>query len=391
VSVSRVCYVLATTQGGTRRHAAVLARGCAAAGISVCVVGPADTAEEMSGLGSVRFEPLRIGELPRPGRDASAIRRLRRLLAAMAPDVVHAHGMRAGGLAALALRPWSRPPQTSAGQPAARSAASGRAPALVVTAHNAPPPGAAGVIFGLLERIVARRADAVLCVSPDLSARMSRLGAREVSRAFVPAPATQPARLAAPETGAGADSGERPLGLGAAARPLVLAAGRLTAQKGLETLIEAARYWRDRVPVPLVAIAGTGPLAGALDARARAVGADVTFLGWRDDVSALLAAADVFVLPSRWEGQPLILQEALRAGSPIVATDVGGVRDLTGSEGALLVQPGDPAALAAAVLMLLDSPPAAAKLAAAAASRAGELPTEADAIGAALALYGRIS
>ena len=368
----------------------MLARGCAAAGIGVCVIGPAETAEVMSGLGPVRFEPLRIGELPRPGRDASGIIRLRRLLTAMAPDVVHAHGMRAGALAAMALRPWSRPPQTSAGQPTGRSAASGRGPALVVTAHNAPPPGAAaGVIFGLLERIVARRADAVLCVSPDLSARMSRLGARAVSRAIVPAPATQPARLPVPEADAGADSG-RPQGLGAAARPLVLAAGRLTAQKGLETLIEAAACWRDRVPVPLVAIAGTGPLAGALDATARAVGADVTFLGWRDDVPALLAAADVFVLPSRWEGQPLILQEALRAGRPVVATDVGGVRDLTGSNGALLVQPGDAAALAAAVLSVLDSPSAAARLAAAAASRAAELPTEADAIGAALALYGRI-
>jgi glycosyltransferase involved in cell wall biosynthesis len=170
----------------------------------------------------------------------------------------------------------------------------------------------------------------------------------------------------------------------------VLAAGRLTAQKGLETLIEAAGRWRDRVPVPLVAIAGTGPLAGALAGRARAAGADVTFLGWRDDVPALLAAADVFVLPSRWEGQPLILQEALRAGRPIVATDVGGVRDLTGSDGALLVQPGDPAALTAAVLGVLDSPSVATRLAAAAASRAAELPTEAVAIAAALALYGRL-
>jgi len=330
----------------------------------------------MPGLGPVKFERVPIGEMPRPGRDAAAITRLRRLLAAAAPDVVHAHGMRAGGLAAMALRPWSRPSQISAGQPAVRP------PALIVTAHNAPPPGAAaGTVFRLLERIVARRADVVLCVSPDLAARMDRHGAREVGRAIVPAPAAEP--------GPAMGSGERPAGLGAAGRPLVLAAGRLTAQKGLETLIDAAGCWRDRVPVPLVAIAGTGPLAGALAARARAERADVTFLGWRDDVPALLAAADVFVLPSRWEGQPLILQEALRAGRPVVATDVGGVRDLAGHEAAVLVPPADHAALAAGVLRVLDSPSVAAKLAAAAASRAAELPAEADAIAAALLLYGR--
>jgi len=338
----------------------------------------------MAGLRPVRFEPVLIGDLPRPGKDAAAIRRLRRLLASMAPDVVHAHGMRAGAFAAVALRPWSRPPQPGFGQSAWRAAGSGRPPALVVTAHNAPPPGAAaGVAFWLLERIVARRADLVLCVSPDLSDRMIRLGAPEVSRAIVPAPA--------PVSGPSAGSGQRPASLGAAGRPLVLAAARLTAQKGLGTLVEAAGRWRDRVPLPLVAIAGAGPLAGALAARARADGADVTFLGWRDDVPALLAAADVFVLPSQWEGQPLILQEALRAGRPIVATDVGGVRDLTGSDGAVLVPPGDPEALAAAVLSVLDSPAAAARLAAAAASRAAELPAEADAIAAALRLYGRLA
>jgi glycosyltransferase involved in cell wall biosynthesis len=363
----------------------MLARGCAAAGIGVCLLGPADAAEAMSGLGSVTFEPVPIGELPRPGRDAVTIVRLRRLLAALAPDVVHAHGMRAGALAAVALRPWSHPPRISGGK---------RGPALVVTAHNAPPPGvAARAVFGLLERIVVRRADVVLCVSPDLSARMSRLGAREVSRAIVPAPATEPAKVPAPKpgAGAGAGSGERPAGLAAAARPLVLAAGRLTTQKGFETLIEAAGCWGGRVPVPRLAIAGTGPLAGSLAAKARTVGADVTFLGWRDDVPALLAAADVFVLASLWEGQPLILQEALRATRPIVATDVGGVRDLTGPDGALLVRPGDPAALASAVLSVLDSPSAAARLAAAAARRAAELPTDADAIADALALYDRVS
>ena len=99
---------------------------------------------------------------------------------------------------------------------------------------------------------------------------------------------------------------------------------------------------------------------------------------------ALLAAADVFALPSRWEGQPLILQEALRAGRPIVATDVGGVRDLTGDDAALLVPPGDPAALGQAVLAVLDDAGLGKRLSAAAESRAAELPAESDAVAAAL-------
>jgi glycosyltransferase involved in cell wall biosynthesis len=108
-------------------------------------------------------------------------------------------------------------------------------------------------------------------------------------------------------------------------------------------------------------------------------------------VAGLLAAADVFVLPSRWEGQPLVLQEALRAGRPIVATDVGGVRDLTGDDAALLVPAGDPAELSRAVLAVLDDPDLAGTLAKAALSRAASLPTEADAAAAALRLYGHLA
>ena len=120
---------------------------------------------------------------------------------------------------------------------------------------------------------------------------------------------------------------------------MVLAAGRLAAQKDVGTLIEAAGRWRDLDPRPLLAIAGDGPLAGELRAPAASLGVDAAFLGHRDDVPGLLATAAVFVLPSRWEGQPLILQEALRAGAPIVATRVGGIPDLVGDDAAVLVDP----------------------------------------------------
>jgi glycosyltransferase involved in cell wall biosynthesis len=377
VTALQVGYVLGTAAGGTGRHVGMLARGSTAAGLGVRVFGPAGTASVL-GLaetgppgdapdGQVAFETVSITDRPRPVRDMAAVRRLRRLLIEMAADVVHAHGLRAGALAALAIRPY----------PGARWPGS-RPPALVVTVHNAPPAAAsAATIYGLLERLVARRADVVLCVSSDLTARMRRLGARGAARAVIAALAPRSAAA-------------RPSQLGTDGRPVVLGAGRLAAQKGFDTLIAAAARWRDRRPEPVLAIAGTGPLAGDLARQARELGVAVRFLGWRDDLTGLLAAADVFALPSRWEGQPLILQEAMCAGRPIVATDVGGVRELTGDSGALLVSPGDPAAFAAAVLTVLDDAGLAAEVGRAAARRAAALPTETDAIEAALAVYHRL-
>jgi len=366
----RVAFVLGTTAGGAGRHAVMLAGACADAGALVQVFGPASTKVLLPADRSdlIGFDVVPITDRPRPAGDVRALLGLRRSLAAMRPDVVHAHGLRAGAFAALAL--WLGALWSGALRLGAR-----RSP-LVVTVHNAPPSGVwLAAIYGGLERLVASRADVVLCVSPDLSDRMRKLGAKDVRRAVVAAPDMAP--------GAGR-RGE----LAADGRPVVLGVGRLAPQKGFGTLLTAAASWQSRRPVPVVVIAGSGPLAGDLARHARDLEVDARFLGARDDVAGLLAAADVFVLPSRWEGQPLILQEALRAGRPIVAADVGGVRGLTGDDGALLVPAGDPAALSQAVLAVLDDQDLAATLAEAALCRAASLPSEADAAAAALRLYG---
>ena len=97
------------------------------------------------------------------------------------------------------------------------------------------------------------------------------------------------------------------------------------------------------------------------------------------------------MLPSLWEGQPLVLQEALRAARPIVATRTGGIPDLTGEDGALLVAAGDPAELAAAVRRVLTSDALARRLAEGARARARTLPSENDAAEAAVAVYRRLT
>jgi glycosyltransferase involved in cell wall biosynthesis len=241
----------------------------------------------------------------------------------------------------------------------------------------------------------------VLCVSADLEERMRAAGARRVGHAPVPAAAVSGAGVSgAGVSGAGVSgagiSAETPPpwplpGAPAPDRPVVLAAGRLAAQKGFGTLLEAAARWHDMEPEPLVVIAGEGPLEAELKARAAGLRVDARFPGHRDDMPALLAAAAVFVLPSTWEGQPLILQEALRAGVPIVATRVGGTPELTGEDAALLVPAGDASRLAGAVRSVLTDPPLAARLRRAAADRWRDLPDKNDAVSAAQAEYGYVS
>lgn len=102
-------------------------------------------------------------------------------------------------------------------------------------------------------------------------------------------------------------------------------------------------------------------------ARQRGLGDRMRFFGHRDDVPALLAASDAFVLPSRSEAMPNGVIEAMAAGLPIIATAVGGIPEIvTHGETALLVRPDDAPALASAMLTLINAPERAAGFGAAA-------------------------
>lgn len=347
----RVALVLATSTGGVGVHVCALARRLVDAGWTVTVCAPAETHAGFDfAAGGARVETVPIR---RAGTEIRAVPALRR--ATRGVDVVHAHGLRAGTAAALA----------------------GRRP-LVVTWHNAVlAAGPAGRVLALGERLVARRADVNLGASADLVDRVRALGGRDVRLTAVAPPRPVPTR----------DRAQVRAELGLTDEPLVVNVGRLHPQKGQADLIDAALRWRDRRPVPVVVIAGDGPLRPELELRIESTGAPVRLLGHRRDVADLLAAADVVVLTSLWEARPFAVQEAMHLARAVVATDVGGVAGLVGAA-ASLVPAGDVDALDRAVRGLLDDPGARAELGRRAARHAKEQwPDEAAAARSVIAVY----
>lgn len=138
---------------------------------------------------------------------------------------------------------------------------------------------------------------------------------------------------------------------------LCLCVGRLAQQKDHATLLQAFAAGPAKNPRARLLLAGEGPLRNEIEQQIETLGlgGSVRLLGRRTDIPEMLAAADLFVLASRWEGNPLAVMEAMSAGVPVIATKVGGVPELVGDgETGLLVSPGDPAALAAAICRLLD-------------------------------------
>lgn len=138
--------------------------------------------------------------------------------------------------------------------------------------------------------------------------------------------------------------------------PIVGAAGRLEEVKGQDVLLRAMAL----VPDARLVLAGDGTRREALNALATELGLAerVTFLGYRSDMEAIYPAFDLVVLPSRAEGLPLSVLEAQACDIPMVATDVGSVREGLSPGASRLVPPLDPAAMAAAITDLLANAPA---------------------------------
>jgi glycosyltransferase involved in cell wall biosynthesis len=350
----RIVEVLATSAGGVGSHIRTIVPAIRAAGATVRVCGAPATEElfRFTATGA-DFRPVGISNGLAPLADSRAVVQLRQ--AAVGADLLHAHGLRAGLVAAVARR-----------------VSGDRTRPLVLTLHNAlqESSGPKQRLLRAVEGTTIRAADLVLAVSGDLADNARRLGARDVRVVPALAPALPPAERSRDEV-------REELGLDAG-RPLVVAVGRLHPQKGYDVLLDAVARWEadERLrPAPLVAIAGDGPLADGLAARIREQRLPVLLLGRRSDVPELLGAADLCVLPSRWEGSPFTGQEALRSGTPLIATRAGGMPELFG-DAASFVPVGDAAALADAVVQVLTDPARAAELAAAGPRQAAGWPDE---------------
>ncbi len=115
-------------------------------------------------------------------------------------------------------------------------------------------------------------------------------------------------------------------------RRAVVFIGRLERQKGVVWLIDSADRWLQRLPTHDLLLVGDGPLRTRLERliRRRGLADRVHFTGWRTDAAQILAASDVLVLPSLWEGMPNVVLEAMASGLPVVATSVEGVEELLG-------------------------------------------------------------
>ncbi|MFC3577389.1 glycosyltransferase family 4 protein [Streptomyces yaanensis] len=357
----RTVQVLGGGSAGSSAHVRSLTSGLVARGVRVTVCAPveAERTYDFTGVGAQHVP------VPR-STDPTSLAALR--IACADADLVHAHGLHAGLRAALAL--------------------SGRRVPFVVTWHTrAHAEGARAHVLRLLERRVVRAASVVLGTSSDLVDRARRRGARDARLAAVALPA--------PRTPVEHDDPDRlrpkaRAELGATDRPLLMAVGALDRHRGYDVLLDACRAWRRLDPVPLVVIAGEGALRTVLQRRIEDEGLPVRLAGRREDVGELLAAADIALLPSSWESRSVLAQEALYARVPLVATDVGGIRELVG-DAAELVPYGDAEALAAAVVRLLDDPARRDLLKDKGTRQAATWPTEDETVAQVLSVYDELT
>lgn len=220
--------------------------------------------------------------------------------------------------------------------------------------------------------VIGRYATRFVAVSESNRTRMIELEGIPADKVLVLPTAYIPHRVNVP-TDVRAE-----LGLAPEAR-IVGVAATLRVEKALEVMIGAIAQVVQRYPDAHLVIAGDGPQRGMLEAEAMRTGMSghIHFLGERRDVTPMLHTVDVGALSSDWEGMPLFVLECMATGTPVVATEVGGLPEMIEHERTgLLVPPRDPTALAAAISALLADPERGRRLAAAASERAHEFTIE---------------
>src|SRR6266508_5750579 len=337
--------------GGPALHVAYLTAGLRERGYDTTLVAGslARGEDSMAFVAEARgVDVVRIDELGReisPLRDLVATLRLARLIRRERPDILHTHTAKAG----------------TVGRVAALLAGRHRPPIVVHTFHGHVLRGYFGpvrsLVFRLLERWLAGHTTALIAVSPQVRDDLVALRVAPPERFVV-------IRL-------GIELGERVAGAGDGRvesrrylgippdRFAVGWIGRMTAVKRTDDVLVAFKRLRDEGVDAVLCLVGDGPDRLQLERRAHELGVmrDTLFLGYQNDVAEYFAAFDAFMLPSANEGTPVTTIEALAAGTPVVATRVGGVPDVVrDGEDGFLVDPGDVDELAERLAALAHDP-----------------------------------
>ncbi len=327
ISHLRVLHASQPTTEGVARCVADLVHDQVAAGLDVWVACPARPwlADEVTAIGAhhVDWEARRapqtfVAEAFRLGRSVRSIR----------PDIIHLHSSKAGLAGRIAVRPTTH---------------------IVFQPHAWSFYGLPGILVrtGMRwERWAARRSARILCVSVE-EMEDGKAAGIPASRMVVIPNGIDLRRFRVASRG-DRDTARTQLGLDDS--PVVLCVGRLSRQKGQDLLLDVWPEVLASVPEANLIFVGDGPARQALEGRGHS---RVTFAGNQGDVRPWLAAADLVVAPSRWDGGSLATIEALAAGRPLVATAVAGVATLVAADA--IVPLDDPQALGdAIVLRLLD-------------------------------------
>ncbi|MBS3762565.1 MAG: glycosyltransferase family 4 protein, partial [Planctomycetes bacterium] len=301
-------------------------------------------AEARNSRQEIQWEPDLCRRL-HPLMDVSALAGLVKRIRAEKPDIVHTHTSKAGFLGRLAAR--------IAGVPGVLHTPHGHIYASRSNIRGVPDRGPLKNLLLASERFVGRWTDVLTTLSEAERRESIELGLSTKAN-------TRVVHNGVPKDfAAGCERQEvrREFGVSDSA-PVVISVGRLSPVKGHKYFVEAASRVLKKVPEAHFWLVGDGPERDTIlrQARQLQLGENFVLTGRRDDVPALLSAADISVVPSLYEGFGLVAVEAMAAGLPVVGSRVGGLAEvISDGKTGLLVEPKSSAHLAQAIIKLLSS------------------------------------
>ncbi len=327
----KIIWVVRPAEGGILQHLSLLLKGIPDA--DIIVAGPPNLKEW---AGDRRFVSLDLVDGLRLQQDLAASRKLRQIIRRERANIVHAHGLKAALITASALAP-------------------ARHPHFLFTAHNPLPQSTSKLAqwgTSMVQRWMFGNMNTIISVSDAVRSQIIR---------YVP----ENKVLTIYNGVASAKFGEYPPGASRVALGFTLddqvvgTVARLIPGKGINTLLEAMSLVAKIVPRLHLVIVGDGPERSKLEQYSQGLGLNgkVKFLGWRDDVPALMGGWDCFALPSLGEGFSLSVLEAMASRLPVVVSDLPALREaVVPGKGGLLIRPGSTPELAAALLQVLKAP-----------------------------------